>query len=125
MMLGGVASASEHGHAGLTSNSPVLWEIDIPFWEGHTLPINNSLVMFAIAVIFITILLRLASRRMQRIPSGLQNFVEWVFELLYNFVEGLTGKTCEKILLVLCNGIPFHSHQQLLGLAAGCRLHHL
>ena len=86
MMLGGVASASEHGHAGLTSNSPVLWEIDIPFWEGHTLPINNSLVMFAIAVIFITILLRLASRRMQRIPSGLQNFVEWVFELLYNFI---------------------------------------
>ena len=96
MMLGGVASASEHGHAGLTSNSPVLWEIEIPFWEGHTLPINNSLVMFAIAVIFITILLRLASRRMQRIPSGLQNFVEWVFELLYNFVEGLTGRKLAK-----------------------------
>ena len=96
MMLGGVACASEHGHAGLTSDAPVIWNIDIPFWPGHSIPINNSLIMFAVAIIIITILLRLASRRMQRIPGKLQNFVEWVFELLYNFVEGLTGKKIAK-----------------------------
>jgi F-type H+-transporting ATPase subunit a len=29
---------------------------------------------------------------MERVPRGLQNFVEWIFEMLYNFVEGLIGK---------------------------------
>ena len=48
--------------------------------------------MFTIAILLITLLLRMATRKMQRVPGGLQNFVEWVFELLYNFVEGLTGK---------------------------------
>lgn len=35
-------------------------------------------------------------QKMQRIPHGLQNFVEWVFEILYNFVEGLTGRKIAK-----------------------------
>ena len=90
MMMGGVATASEHGHGGLSIDAPVLWEI--PLWSDFSIPVSNSLLMFALAVIVITIILRLATRKMERIPSGLQNFVEWVFELLYNFVEGLTGK---------------------------------
>lgn len=94
MMLGGVASASEHGHAGLSSDAPILWEI--PIWPGQVLHVSNSLLMFTIAILIITLLLRLASRNMQRIPGKLQNFVEWIFETLYNFVEGLTGKTLAK-----------------------------
>lgn len=99
MALGGVASAAGHaeGHeGGLPAAAPVLWEIDIPFWPGHSLPVSNSLLMFAIAVIVITIILRLATRKMERIPHGIQNFVEWVFETLYNFVEGLTGRYLAK-----------------------------
>ncbi len=92
MALGGVANAAEHAEGGLPASAPVLWEIPIPFWEGHTLPVSNSLLMFALAVVVITVLLRLATRRMERIPRGIQNFVEWVFETLYNFVESLTGK---------------------------------
>lgn len=94
MMLGGVACASEHGHAGLTSDAPIIW--DMPVWPGYTLPVSNSMIMFAVAIILITIVLRMASKKMQRIPHGLQNFVEWVFELLYNFVEGLTGRKIAK-----------------------------
>ncbi|MBR1997133.1 MAG: F0F1 ATP synthase subunit A [Akkermansia sp.] len=94
MMLGGVASASEHGHAELSSDAPILWEI--PLWPGQVLHVSNSLVMFAIAILIITLLLRLASRNMKRIPGKLQNFVEWIFETLYNFVEGLTGKKLAK-----------------------------
>lgn len=94
MMLGGVASASEHGHAELSSDAPILWEI--PLWSGQVLHVSNSLVMFAIAILIITLLLRLASRNMKRIPGKLQNFVEWIFETLYNFVEGLTGKKLAK-----------------------------
>ena len=56
------------------------------------MPVSNSLIMFAVAVLVITLVLKMATRRMERIPRGLQNFVEWVFEMLYNFVEGLTGR---------------------------------
>lgn len=104
MALGGVAHAAEHageqagGHAGegLTIDAPLLWDIDLPFWPGHSLPISNSLVMYALAVIVITLILRLATRRMERIPRGFQNLVEWVFETLYNFVQGLTGSYLAK-----------------------------
>ena len=99
MALGGVCRAAEHaeGHAeGLTTAAPLLWEIDLPFWPGHSLPISNSMVMLLAAVILITIILRLATRKMERIPHGLQNFVEWVFETLYNFVESLAGRYLAK-----------------------------
>lgn len=92
LAMSGFAHASEEGSEGLTTAAPILWEIDLPFWPGHSLPISNSLFMFALAALAITILLRLATRKMERIPHGLQNFVEWVFESLYNFVEGLVGK---------------------------------
>lgn len=91
LSLCSVASGAEAGHEGLSAGAPVLWEIPIPFWEGHGLPISNSLVMLAAAVLVITFILRLATRKMERIPHGLQNAVEWVFELLYNFVESLAG----------------------------------
>lgn len=94
--VGCMACGAEEGHEGLSAGAPVLWEVPIPFWEGHSLPISNSLLMMAAAVLLITLVLRLATRKMQTIPHGLQNFVEWVFELLYNFVEGLTGKRLAK-----------------------------
>ena len=96
LTLGGVAGAAEAGHEGLTLDAPVLWEAPIPFWPGHSLPISNSLLMLAAAVLVITIILRVATWRMQRIPRGLQNFVEWVFESLYNFVESLAGPRLAK-----------------------------
>lgn len=89
-------AAAEPAEEGLSSAAPLLWEIDIPFWPGHTLPISNSMLMYAVAVLVITLILRLATRKMERIPHGLQNFVEWVFETLYNFVEGLTGRHLAK-----------------------------
>ena len=96
MTAGSIACGAEEAHEGLSTSAPVLWEIPIPFWEGHTLPVSNSLIMFAVAVLVITLVLQIATRKMERIPRGLQNFVEWVFEMLYNFVEGLTGKKLAK-----------------------------
>jgi len=96
LAFGGLASASEHGAGGLTTDAPLLWNIDLPFWPGHSLPISNSMVMLFLAVVAITIILRIATRKMERIPHGLQNFVEWAFELLYNFIESLTGRYLAK-----------------------------
>ncbi|MCH5285444.1 MAG: F0F1 ATP synthase subunit A [Akkermansiaceae bacterium] len=96
LALGGMAGAAEEAHEGLTLDAPVLWEVPIPFWPGHSLPISNSLVMLMVAVVVITIILRVATWRMQRIPRGLQNLVEWVFEMLYQFVESLAGPRLTK-----------------------------
>jgi len=83
-------------HEGLSSAAPLLWNPEIPFWEGHTLPISNSLVMFVLAILLITLTLRLATRNMKRIPGTLQNFIEWLFESLYNFLEDITGRYLAK-----------------------------
>lgn len=96
MLTSGLAGATEEGAAGLTTDAPILWNIDLPFWPGHSLPISNSMVMLFLAVLVITVILRLATRKMERIPHGLQNVVEWLFEMLYNFVESLTGRYLAK-----------------------------
>lgn len=90
------SGGAEESHEGLSSAAPLLWNPEIPFWPGHTFPISNSLVMFILAVLFITLTLRLATRKMKLIPDTLQNAVEWAFESLYNFLEEITGRYLAK-----------------------------
>lgn len=53
--------------------------------------ITNSMVMVWIAAALIILIAQLATRKMSLIPSGFQNFVEWLVESLYNFLEGILG----------------------------------
>jgi F-type H+-transporting ATPase subunit a len=55
-------------------------------------PITNSMLVSWIAALFLIIFAQLATRKMEQIPSGPQNFLEWLIESLYNFLEGLLGK---------------------------------
>lgn len=55
------------------------------------LPITNSIVMVWIAVGLIVWFCRAATKEMKLIPSGFQNFAEWVVESLYHFLEGMLG----------------------------------
>ncbi len=54
--------------------------------------ITNSMVMVWIVAAFIIIVAQLATKKMSTVPSGLQNFVEWLVESLYDFLEGILGK---------------------------------
>ena len=54
--------------------------------------INNSIVAETIATLVVVIFVQIAMRAPKLIPSGLQNFVEWVVEMLSDFVEGITGR---------------------------------
>jgi len=69
--------------------------------EHHVLPLNaqplfgpftNSTIMVWIAVGLIVLFCRAATRKMSLVPSGFQNFAEWVVESLYDFLEGLMGE---------------------------------
>jgi F-type H+-transporting ATPase subunit a len=55
-------------------------------------PINNSMVSSAVAVILVVTVVQVAMRAPKLIPSGLQNFVEWIVESMRNFLELLMGR---------------------------------
>ncbi len=55
------------------------------------LPITNSMIMVWLAVALIVLFCRAATHQMAAIPSGFQNFAEWVIESLYDFLSSLMG----------------------------------
>jgi F-type H+-transporting ATPase subunit a len=66
----------------------------------HALPLNaqplfgaftNSTIMVWIAVACVVFFTRVATRKMSLVPSGVQNFAEWMVETLYSFLETLLG----------------------------------
>jgi F-type H+-transporting ATPase subunit a len=54
-------------------------------------PITNSMVVSWIVALGLIILARVATRKMKRVPEGAQNFMEWLVESLYGFLEGILG----------------------------------
>ena len=84
-------SASTHGednehaeHAELSANAPVIFKLG-------PLQITNSMFVTMIVALGIIIVAQLATRKVQLIPSGLQNFVEYLVEGLYGFFESIVG----------------------------------
>jgi F-type H+-transporting ATPase subunit a len=53
--------------------------------------ITNSMLMVWIVAALLILVAQLATRKLSLIPAGLQNFVEWLVESLYTFLEGILG----------------------------------
>src|SRR6059058_1434503 len=54
--------------------------------------ITNSMLVTWIVAGAIIVFSQIATRRVKPIPSGIQNFWEWLVESLYNFLEGIIGR---------------------------------
>jgi F-type H+-transporting ATPase subunit a len=54
--------------------------------------ITNTLLCTWIAIVVVLVFFFFAIRRRDLIPSGLQNFAEWMVEILLNLVESVSGK---------------------------------
>jgi len=80
----GCASGAEPEHEGLSRQAV---EVARPFG----FPITNSMVVTWVVALGLIILARTATRHMKGIPDGAQNFVEWLVESLYSFLEGVIG----------------------------------
>jgi F-type H+-transporting ATPase subunit a len=78
----GVGEPQEHG----LSQSAV--EIARPLG----FPVTNSMLVSWIVAALLIVFARLATRRMDQVPDGAQNFVEWLVESLYQFLEGILGR---------------------------------
>jgi F-type H+-transporting ATPase subunit a len=55
-------------------------------------PITNSMVVTWIAAIALIVFARLATRHMNAVPGAAQNFLEWLVESLYEFLESILGR---------------------------------
>ena len=71
----------EHG----LSAKPV--EIARPF----NFPITNSMLVSWMVAVGLIVFAQLATRKMKQVPTGAQNFLEWLVEALYKFLVGIIG----------------------------------
>jgi F-type H+-transporting ATPase subunit a len=72
-------------HEGLSQSAV---EIARPFG----FPITNSMLVTWVVAVGLIVFARLATRRMDQVPHGAQNFLEWLVESLYGFLEGIIGR---------------------------------
>jgi F-type H+-transporting ATPase subunit a len=56
------------------------------------LPITNSMVVTWVVALGLIVFAQRATRQMERVPTGAQNFWEWLVESLYGFLEGIIGR---------------------------------
>jgi len=54
-------------------------------------PITNSMIVMWIVAAGLILFARFATRQMQKVPTGAQNFAEWLIEGLYNFLADIIG----------------------------------
>jgi F-type H+-transporting ATPase subunit a len=59
-------------------------------------PVTNSMVVTWVVALGLIVFAQLATRNMKQVPEGAQNFLEWLVESLYGFLEGLLGAALAK-----------------------------
>jgi F-type H+-transporting ATPase subunit a len=86
--LAGRASESPGGHAtaseGLPQAAPIVFHIG-------PLPVTNSMVVTWVVALALIVFARIATRPLREVPSGAQNFWEWLVESLHDFLESVVG----------------------------------
>ena len=70
---------------GLPSAPPVL--LDLDFFK-----VTNSMLVTWIVAVLVILFARSATQRIQAVPSGSQNFWEWMVEGLHNFLSEIIGR---------------------------------
>jgi F-type H+-transporting ATPase subunit a len=80
-VLAQATHAEEHG---LPPDAPKLGPNGSSF-------ISSSMVVIWVVALGLIVLARSATRRMQLVPDGAQNFWEWLVETLHEFLEGIIG----------------------------------
>src|SRR5580765_4908860 len=79
-LVAGHAEAAEHG---------IPQKAEPLFHDGFF--ITNSMVVTWVVALALILFARRATRNIQDVPAGAQNFWEWLVESLYNFLESIIG----------------------------------
>lgn len=93
-------------------------EATVLFYLGP-LPVTNSIFSAWVAMAVLVGVSALSTRRMQLVPSGLQNFVEYVVELLLGVCETTAGRRGRQFLPVVATAFLFILTANWMGLLPG------
>ncbi len=88
--LGTTTIAAEAAHA--QSEHEAVPLKPTPLFQIGKFVITNSMLVTWIVAAGIIVFAQVATRRIKPIPSGIQNFWEWMVEGLHNFLEGIIGR---------------------------------
>jgi F-type H+-transporting ATPase subunit a len=83
------AEADKHEEHGLTPDAPRIGSTGSSF-------VTSSMVVTWTVGLGLIFFAQYATRKMQPTPSGAQNFLEWLVETLYEFLEGIIGSSLVK-----------------------------
>ncbi len=89
------AFGAETAHAPAAEEHHLPLKPDILFSVGP-LAVTNSMVVTWVVALGLLICAQLATRKITPVPTGLQNFWEWMVESLHNFLEGMIGRDLVK-----------------------------
>jgi len=93
LIAGSLFSAEPgHGEAGASEPHESLPQAAPQIGHIGPIPITSSMVVTWVVALVIIIFSRIATRNMKDVPSGAQNFWEWLVEGLRNFLEGIIGR---------------------------------
>lgn len=87
-VVGRVAEKAE-SHGGLPLSAPPLFKIG-------PIPVSDSMLVTWIVALLLILSAQIATRRMKEVPSGFQNFWEWLVESLHEFLESILGPALTK-----------------------------
>lgn len=96
--FGGIATAvwaAETTHPAAEEHAAVPLKPDVLFHVGKLAVTNSMLVTWIVAAGMI-VFAQSATRKIKPVPTGAQNFWEWLVESLYNFLESVIGRDLVK-----------------------------
>ena len=83
-----VGQAAEAAHGGGESHG---LPTAAPQFHIGPLLVTNSMILTWVVALGIIVFARMATKNIQMVPQGAQNFWEWLVESLYGFLEGIIG----------------------------------
>jgi len=63
-----------------------------PLFQIGKFSVTNSMLVSWIVALAVILFAQIATRNIKTVPTGAQNFWEWLVESLYNFLESIIGR---------------------------------
>jgi len=92
VVMDGEHAAEAAAHAEHSKGLPAA----APRFKVGPLEVTNSMVLTWVVAAFLIVFAQVATRRIQAVPQGVQNFWEWLVESLYGFLEDIIGRELVK-----------------------------
>ncbi len=101
-MFAAAPAADQHGtaageHAAGHDEHHTLPLHAVPLFQIGKFPVTNSILVTWVVAALIIFFAQMATRKIQAVPSGAQNFWEWLVESLYDFLGNVIGAKLVKM----------------------------